>query len=156
MEASTALNDEMRRTEAGSVDVLATLITRYAEIDDELESRGANALLKERDALRDRIKDCMADVDTLTYFDEVSGYEALITPAFSDTWDKEKLIPALPRREMVDEALETVVNLEKMKEWTRDGSVTRLAMERAGALVRKLRSRSLHVGPKAGDRARRA
>lgn len=146
-ELSRPLAEELRRTESGSVDVLATLVNRYAEIDDELERRGANALLDEREKLRERIKDCMADVDTLSYTDEVSGYQARISPSYSDTWDERKVLAALPRPEMADEAFKTVVDGERMKEWARDGSISRLQMERAGALVRKLRSRSLHVGP---------
>lgn len=142
------------RTEGGSIDVLSTLVRRLAEIDDELESRGANALIAEKEAIRERVKDCMADADTLTFTEEISGYVARITPSYTDTWDLQKLVMALPRPEMADEALKTVADADKLKEWMRDGSISRLAMERAGALIRKLRSRALSVGPQRGDRRR--
>src|SRR3990167_10389649 len=99
--ASRALAEELGQ--AGT-DVLAVLIRRHAEIDDELERRGANALIEEQEAIRARIKDGMAEIDRVEYVDETSGYRALITPTFNHLYDKDKLIPMLPRLEMADDA----------------------------------------------------
>ena len=151
-DVDAASHDLAEELGQAGTDVLAVLIRRHAEIDDELERRGANALIEEREAIRARIKDGMAQIDRIEYVDETSGYRALITPTFTDVYDKDKLIPMLPRLEMADEALETVVNVPVIKEWERGGILNRTAMQQAGALLRKLRSRALHVEPIKGDR----
>ena len=63
---------------ADAIEPIAALIQRHAEIDDELERRGANDLLRERDHVRDLLKDAMVRADTIEAIDEVSGCCATI------------------------------------------------------------------------------
>ena len=131
---------------ADAIEPIAALIQRHAEIDDELERRGANDLLRERDHVRDLLKDAMVRADTIEAIDEVSGCCATIKPTFSDTFpDISALMDALPRAEMIQECLDTVVKREVVAGWIREGLVSRSKLIASGALVPVLRSRPLYV-----------
>jgi len=133
--------------------VIPSLINRLAEIDDELDRLGVNRLLAERENTRKRLKDTMTDAGLIEALDEASGYRAVIKDTHTDTWPNlKKLVEALPRAEMADEVLETVVNAKAIEKLVTGGLLTRSRLEQSGALVRVLRSRALYVEPMRADR----
>lgn len=147
MSEGQATYDTKGQNTARSV-IIPRLIRGLVEIEDELESRGANALLARKEKLRDLLKDAMAQADVLEAVDEKSGFRALIKLSFTDTYpDLTVLAEALPRPEMIDEATELVVKAAVIKGWVSGGLVTWSGLQASGALVRKLRSRSLFLEP---------
>lgn len=126
---------------------IAGIIQRLAEIDNELESRGANALLKEKDHLRDLLKDQLTREGRLDFVDEVSGMQAIITDTHQDEWDADKLVACLPRPELALEVIVNTVDGKRVRELIKEGAIAESELVEKGALRRKLRARQLKLQP---------
>lgn len=135
-------------TEGGLVGT-SELIRRLAEIEDELERSGANALLAEREDLRDRLKKLMMSQQTARAVDEVSQRVAEVTATFSDVWHPDVLEPLLTPTQRV-RCIVKAVSVAAVAELIKLGALSRAALEAAGAVTKKPRSVSLRV-KKLGD-----
>lgn len=133
-------------------DVLSALIRDIAALDEEI-ARVAKPLTDRRDKARQLLKDAMTDADVIEHIDEVSGYKALIKQSMSDVYVPEKLLPLLSpedQEKVVDNVV--TINASEVKVLVDAGVLTRSRMEQSGALVRKLRARSLYLEPVKGAR----
>ena len=137
-------------TTAGT-DVIPTLIGEIVSLDEEI-ARVSKPLTERREQARKLLKDAMTEADTREAVDEVSGYKAVIRDTHTDTYVAEKLLPLLPRPELADEVIDTVVNAAKVKELVDAGILTRSRLEQEGALIRKVRARQLLLEPLKGAR----
>jgi len=77
----------------------------------------------------------------LEAIDEESGFRALLTAQETDTYVAEKLLPLLPRPELADEIIQTIVDGAAVKRLINAGILTRRQLEREGALVRQTKTR---------------
>ena len=121
-------------------DVIAALIQGLVDIDEEYE-RVAKPLVPRRDAQRAMLRDAMVEAQVIESIDEVSGYKALLKHQQKDTYDAEKLLALLPRPELADDIMQTVVDAKAVQDLVDSGILTRPQMERAGALIRAAKTR---------------
>lgn len=75
----------------------AQMINRLAVIEDELERRGNDALLKEKKKLRDKLKKLMLDNEVNLTYDEISNFEGKLSQRHTDTWDFDKFKVTVPK-----------------------------------------------------------
>ncbi len=78
-------------------DTAAQIINRLAVIEDELERRGNDALLKEKKKLRDKLKKLMLDNEVNLTYDETSNFEGKLSQRHTDTWDFDKFKTTVPK-----------------------------------------------------------
>ena len=125
---------------------LTELIRRVAEIEDELERRGADPLVKEMDTLKKTIKEHMLGEGLDEAYDEVSEYEAVIQQRSSETWHapalKDILSPSQRKRYLViQESVDTTAVAEGIK----NGDLSRAELEYKGAVTRTPGAKALYV-----------
>lgn len=126
-------------TDTGT-DVLAALIQGLAEIDEEYK-RVAKPIEDRRKKQREMLRDAMIEAGQVLAIDETSGYRALLVHQQKDTYIAEKLLPLLPRPEMANDVMQTVVDANAVQELVDGGLLTRRQLEREGALVREPKTR---------------
>ena len=132
-------------------DDIAGMIRRIAEVDDELSSRGVDPLVKEKEELRKALKKYMLDHDMKASFDEVSGWEAVMTPRSHDVWDMDVfsslLSPTQKKRyirRMIDETA--------AKEGIANGDLSRAQLEAKGAVYKEAGQKALYVRERKGSK----
>jgi len=130
----------MTTKETTGTDVIAALIHELLELDAEYE-RVAKPLDDRRRKQREMLRDAMIEADVIEAIDETSGYKALLTHQQSDRYVAEKLLPLLPRPEMADEIIQTVVDGKAVQALVDGGLLTRTQLIREGALVREPKTR---------------
>jgi hypothetical protein len=122
------------------------LIRRLAAIDDELASRGIDPLAKEQTAKKKSLKNTMLKGDVKEAFDEVSEWEAVLTPRSSDEWDIEKLkavlTPSQRKRYIVKQE---VILFDLLAEGLKNGDLKRAELEYKGAVTKVPTSLALYV-----------
>lgn len=127
-------------------DPLTYMISRVAEIEDELDRRGADPLLKELEGLKKNIKVLMVDRGVDEAFDEVSEYEAVLQHRTSEMWDvaalKALLSPAQRRRYIV---VEERVDVAAVADGAKNGDLSRAELEYKGAVTKVPGSKALYV-----------
>lgn len=128
----------MMATTTGT-DVIAALIQGL--VDSAAAVQDAKDVIKRNDTARAMLRDAMIEAGVIESIDEVSGYKALLKHQQRDIYVAEKLLPLLPRPELADEVMQTVVDAKAVQELVDGGMLTRLQMERAGALVREAKTR---------------
>ncbi len=79
------------------VDTAAQIINRLVAIEDELERRGNDVLLKEKKKLRDKLKKLMLDNEVNLTYDETSNFEGKLAQRHTDTWDFDKFKNTVPK-----------------------------------------------------------
>ncbi len=132
-----------------------TAIRRCAAIEDELDSLGANDLMKERDHLKKTIKSHLTNLvdivgidhfpdDKTGYYDEVSNWEAELVVRTKDEWDIEKL-----RGELTNKQKTRYITLRAdqsaIKEGISNGDLSRAKLESVGAVTKTPYSFALYV-----------
>ena len=111
------------------------VVRRLAEIDDEIKSRGLDPLLKEKEELRDLLKEHMLKSKRNEVYDETSNWEAVFAQRFEDVWNvgvlKKMLKPAQRARYIVEQVLPKGV-----AEGIKTGDLSRATLEKGGAVKR--------------------
>jgi len=118
---------------------------RLAEIEDELESRGCNALLDEKELIRTELKKLMAMEQQLEYKDEETGYVATATPSYRDVWDTNKLEKALTKTQR-SLCIIRSVDTRAVAQLVKVGALSRATLETVGAVTKQLITVSLRFG----------
>jgi len=128
------------------VDAVTGMIQRVAEIEDELDRRGADPLLDEMKELKERIKKTMLESDVDEIFDEVSEYEAVLQQRSSETWHastlKGVLNPSQRKRYLV---IREDVDMAAVAEGIKNGDLSRAELEYKGAVTRTPGAKALYV-----------
>ena len=128
------------------VDAVTKMIQRVAEIEDELDRRGADPLLDEMKKLKERIKEKMLKDDVDEVFDEISEYEAVIQQRSSETWHapalKDILSPSQRKRYLV---IQENVDTTAVAEGIKNGDLSRAELEYKGAVTRTPGAKALYV-----------
>ncbi len=122
-----------------TTDVIQALIQGI--VDSGAAVDAAKAVIKRNDDARKMLRDAMIEAEKLEAIDEVSGYKAVLVHRQSDVYVAEKLLPLLPRPEMADDVMATVVDDLAVQELVDAGLLTRAQMEREGALLREAMTR---------------
>ncbi len=144
----TAHNDEKMdhahsKTPPPEID-MAVIIRRLAEIDDELDSRGIDPLIKEKEALRKALKDAMTHSKSEEEYDETSNHEAVLMQRTKESWDVDilqaLLSPAQRKRYIIKSVSEGAV-----KDGIKNGDLSRGELESKGAVRKTLGSIALCV-----------
>ena len=126
------------QTKVESIDDSAKLdflkvVRRLAEIDDEVKSRGVDSLLKEKEELRNLLKEHMLKDKRSAVYDETSNWEAVFVQRFEDVWNvsvlKKMLKPAQRARYIVEQVIPKGV-----AEGIETGDLSRVTLEKGGAL----------------------
>ncbi|MDR7574200.1 MAG: hypothetical protein QN194_14910 [Armatimonadota bacterium] len=129
----------------GALEVPADYVRELARIEALLERSGVSDLLSRRDELREKLKEMMGRERLERVVDEISGYEAVVVPSFTDVWDvaglEERLTPEQRRAVLT-------VDRRAVEELIRSGALSRAQLEVDGVVTRRLRSVSLHVRPR--------
>ena len=116
------------------------VIRRLAEIEDELNSRGLDPLLKEKEELRNLLKEYMAKEKRNEVYDETSNWEAVFIKRFEDKWDigvlRKMLKPAQRARYIVEQVLP-----KGIAEGVKTGDLSRITLEKGGAVKRTQRGK---------------
>ena len=121
-------------------DVIAALIQGLVEIDEEYD-RVAKPLDARRKKQREVLRDAMIEAGVIESIDEASGYRALLKHQQKDTYVAEKLVPLLPRPELVNDVIQTIVDAKAVQDLVDAGIITRSQLEREGALIREPKTR---------------
>ncbi len=112
------------------------VIQRLAEIDDEVKRRGLDPLLKEKEELRDLIKEHMLKSKRDEVYDETSNWEAIFVQRFEDVWNvgvlKKMLKPAQRARYIIEQVLPKGV-----AEGIKTGDLSRATLEKGGAVAKR-------------------
>ena len=144
----TAHNDEKmdhahNKTPPPEIDV-AVIIRRLVEIDDELDSRGIDPLIKEKEALRKALKDAMVRSKSEREYDETSNHEAVLIQRFKDSWNlpvfEKMLTPGQRKRYIVKSISEGAVT-----DGVKNGDLSRGELEAKGAVNKTPGSLALYV-----------
>ncbi len=124
---------------AGGRDVLAELIRGLATDAPAVE--GANEIIAINKRKREMLRDAMLEAGVKVAIDEVSGYKAFLSQNQTDTYDAKKLLALLPRPELADDIMQTVVDAKAVQELVDSGVLNRSELVREGALVRTPKTR---------------
>lgn len=143
------LEDEMNHVHSKKIPPpvnFELVIRRLAEVEDELQRRGANELIEEKKMLRDALKNAMTAAGTDREYDETSNHEATLVPRFKDVWDVDALKKMLPGRKW-DRYIFTTEEIaeDKIKEGIKIGDLKRDELEAEGAVVKAPMSLALYV-----------
>ncbi|KKL92103.1 hypothetical protein LCGC14_1888000 [marine sediment metagenome] len=126
------------QTKVESIDDSAELdflkvVRRLAEIDDEVKRRGLDPLLKEKEELRNLLKEHMLKDKKEEVYDETSNWEAVFVQRFEDVWNvgvlKKMLKPAQRARYIIEQVIPKGV-----AEGIETGDLSRVTLEKGGAL----------------------
>lgn len=136
---------------------LSKKINRLAEIEDELDSRGNDDLLKEQKKLKAEVKKLMLSNDLNFAYDEASNYEGVLSQRHTDTWDEEKFKTSVPKKKHKryfrvipkHEELDVVAVIEGVKNG--DLSLAQLTVD--GAFAREPTNKALYVREREKDDA---
>jgi len=112
------------------------VVRRLAEIEDELKSRELDPLLKEKEELRNLLKEHMIKDKRTTVYDETSNWEGVLTPRFEDLWNVEALKKMLKPVQRTYYIAEQVLPKE-VAEGIKIGDLSRATLEKNGAVKRK-------------------
>ncbi len=131
------------KTPPPEIDV-AFIIRRLAEIDDELDSRGIDPLIKEKEVLRNALKYAMTRSKSKREYDETSNHEAVLMQRTKESWDVDilqaLLSPAQRKRYIIKSVSEGAV-----KDGIKNGDLSRGELESKGAVRKTLGSIALCV-----------
>ena len=125
---------------------VVAMILRVAEIEDELERRGADSLIDEMAGLKKQIKETMIEEGVEEVYEETSGYEAVLQQRTSEAWDlfnlKRMLSPAKQQRYIV---VEESIDHSAVAEGLKNGDLSRAELEYKGAVRKVPGSKALYV-----------
>jgi hypothetical protein len=125
------------------------LIAQIVDIDKAIEDTGLQRLLEKKSELRDELKCAMAATSTERLAHEAIGQSAALVPSYSDEWDVGATRQALTELKVAKGRFPIVemVDVRAMRALIERSQVTRAALERRGAVKKRLRSVALHVRP---------
>lgn len=125
-------------------DDLSGIVRRIAAIEDELDRRGADPLIKEKDTLRKTLKEQMLSANRDKIFDEVSEWEAVITNRSKDVWDIDRLEQFLTQSQL-RRYVKKMVDESAVKEGIKVGDLSRPTLERQGVVKKQPGVKALYV-----------
>ncbi len=125
-------------------DDLSGIVRRIAAIEDELDRRGADPLIKEKEELRKTLKQQMLASGDDKVFDEVSEWEAVITERSFDDWNVNRLEQVLTQSQLA-RYVKRMVDESAIKEGIKNGDLSRPTLEKAGAVKKQPGTKALYV-----------
>lgn len=123
---------------------VSNLLQRYAEIEDELASRGIDPLIAEKEEIKKIIKDSMLKNGVNKTFDEVSNYEAVMQSRSSDAWDLENLKKILTGSQLERYTM-MYPNIAAIEEGIKNGDLSRSKLEEEGAVFKTPGTPALYI-----------
>ncbi len=134
-------------------------IRRCAAIEDELESLGANKLLKEQKELKTSIKEWLIgnkeksklEPETdIAFYDEVSNWQATVSERSKDEWDLENLRSTLSNKQKT-RYITLHADKGAIKEGIDNGDLSRAKLESVGAVKKVPFTYALHIKARKQD-----
>ncbi|HEC64446.1 MAG TPA: hypothetical protein ENI23_04050 [bacterium] len=123
---------------------LSDIVRRIAEIEDELDSRGLDQLVKEKEDLRKKLKSSMLDTNTKMVYDEESEFEAVLTERSSDIWDM-KILEEILTQTQLARYVKRMVDESAIKDGIKNGDLSRPTLEKLGAVEKRAGAKALYI-----------